>query len=100
MEFPESINFFSNDFLDSNTSIHPFGNNLDEFIGTNYNLNNPTVVNEMFTIFGNLEYFIDKDKKIFKAIFEKRTRKFSFLQMNFLMVGLLNLKVTLGLKRF
>lgn len=83
MEFPESINFFSNDFLDSNTSIHPFGNNLDEFIDTNYTLNNPTVVNEMFTIFGNLEYFIDKDKKIFKAIFEKKNQKILFFADEF-----------------
>ena len=33
--------------------------------------------------FGNLEYFIDKDKKIFKAIFEKKNQKILFFADEF-----------------
>lgn len=77
-DYPRSVNFFSKEFLESNDSVHPFANSLEELINKNSNLNKVSEEIKMFNVFGNLEYSVDTDKKIFKAFFTNKNQKIVF----------------------
>ena len=73
--FDQKVNYFSNSFIDSNKSIHPFAQNLDQFkLNKNRELQKKDK-SQFYSIYGNPEYLIDTDKKIFSAYFTEEKQK-------------------------
>ena len=73
--FDQKVNYFSNSFIDSNKSIHPFAQNLDQFKSTKNRELQKKDKSQFYSIYGNPEYLIDTDRKIFSAYFTEEKQK-------------------------